>query len=133
MVLTKIFSEQWYIVSKNFWGVFKLVINEIRCKMLFCLVYTVFIKNTSFRKVGFSQANYNGFWKFKSLFVTFFYRDYNDCIYSLQKLNSDTLILDRTSLTYSVTDCFTPNLSRTFWNSLRYLWKSVPFGKSEGK
>ena len=133
MVLIKIFSEQWYLVSKTFYWVFKWVIKESRGKMLFCSPYTVFIKNTSFRKFGFSQATYDGFWKFKSLFVTFFYRDYNDCIYFLQKLNSDTLILDRTYLTYSVTDCFTPNLSRTFWNSLRYLWKSVPFRKSEGK
>ena len=72
------------------------------------------MKNTSFRKFGISQANRNDFLEFKGLFVTFSYGENKDSIYSLQKLNSDTLILDRKLLIFSVKDCFLPNLSRPF-------------------
>ena len=121
------------ICFKNFFYASKFAIQKRRGKMLFLSPHTVFMKNTSFRKNGFSPAKWNRFLEFKSLFVTFFFGENNDCIYSLWELNSDTFILDRKSLTFSVTDCFLPNLSRTLWNSIEYLWKSVIFWNSESK
>ena len=129
----KIILEQWPFIYKTYFYASKYAIEKCRGKRLFCSPLTVFMKHSSFRKYGFSQANWNGFLEFKSLFATFFCGENNDCSYTSQKLNSDTLILDRKLLIFSMTDCFLPNLSRTFWNRIKYLWKSATYWYSEIK
>ena len=115
------------IYFQNLFFVLKVYNWKCRGKMLFCSLHTVFMKITSFRKFGIPHANWNRFLEFKGLFVTIFCGENKDYIYSLQKLNFYTLFLDRKPLTFSSTDCFLPNLSKTFWNSIKYLWKSVTF------